>query len=257
MKLLVSRCLLGEPCRYDGQSKPLSRLEELLAAGHTLVPVCPEVLGGLPTPRPPAEVQPDGRVCCAGGQDVTASFQAGAEQTLALALREGCQAALLKENSPSCGFGSIYSGDFSKTLVSGSGLAARLLADTCVLQLMIALNRDLQAANALPDAAAYRFDPKMEEVTRFIREHLAEELTIERLAGTFFLSRFYLMHRFKDVYGCTVHQYIRQKRLQQAAEQIRLGVPVLKAAGDAGFRDYSVFLRAFRGAFGKSPRQWK
>ena len=65
------------------------------------------------------------------------------------------------------------------------------------------------------------------------------------------------MHRFKDVYGCTVHQYIRQKRLQQAAEQIRLGVPVLKAAGDAGFRDYSVFLRAFRGTFGKSPRQWK
>ena len=129
MKLLVSRCLLGEPCRYDGQSKPLSRLEELLAAGHTLVPVCPEVLGGLPTPCPPAEVQPDGRVCCAGGQDVTASFQAGAEQTLALALREGCQAALLKENSPSCGFGSIYSGDFSKTLVSGSGLAARLLAE--------------------------------------------------------------------------------------------------------------------------------
>ena len=139
----------------------------------------------------------------------------------------------------------------------GGAFAARLLADTYVLQLMIALNRDLQAANALPDAAAYRFDPKMEEVTRFIREHLAEELTIERLAGTFFLSRFYLMHRFKDVYGCTVHQYIRQKRLQQAAEQIRLGVPVLKAAGDAGFRDYSVFLRAFRGAFGKSPRQWK
>lgn len=138
---------------------------------------------------------------------------------------------------------------------SEDAFGARLLADTCVLQLMVALNRDFPAAEAAE--GAYRFDPKMEEVTRFIREHLAEELTIERLAGTFFLSRFYLMHRFKDVYGCTVHQYIRQKRLQQAAEQIRLGVPVLKAAGDAGFRDYSVFLRAFRGAFGKSPRQWK
>ena len=138
---------------------------------------------------------------------------------------------------------------------SEDAFGARLLADTCVLQLMVALNRDFPAAEAAE--GAYRFDPKMEEVTRFIREHLAEELTIERLSGAFFLSRYYLMHRFKDVYGCTVHQYIRQKRLQQAAEQIRLGVPVLKAAGDAGFRDYSVFLRAFRGAFGKSPRQWK
>lgn len=146
---------------------------------------------------------------------------------------------------------------FSRVEEAGSedAFGARLLADTCVLQLMVALNRDFPAAEAAE--GAYRFDPKMEEVTRFIREHLAEELTIERLAGTFFLSRFYLMHRFKDVYGCTVHQYIRQKRLQQAAEQIRLGVPVLKAAGDAGFRDYSVFLRAFRSAFGKSPRQWK
>ena len=112
---------------------------------------------------------------------------------------------------------------------SEDAFGARLLADTCVLQLMVALNRDFPAAEAAE--GAYRFDPKMEEVTRFIREHLAEELTIERLAGTFFLSRFYLMHRFKDVYGCTVHQYIRQKRLQQAAEQIRLGVPGMRASG--------------------------
>lgn len=129
MKLLVSRCLLGEPCRYDGQSKPLPRLEELLQAGHQLVPVCPEVLGGLPTPRPPAEPQPDGRVCCAGGQDVTAAFRLGAERTLELALDQGCQAALLKENSPSCGCGQVYSGDFSRTLVAGSGVAARLLEE--------------------------------------------------------------------------------------------------------------------------------
>ena len=138
---------------------------------------------------------------------------------------------------------------------SEDAFGARLLADTCVLQLMVALNRDFPAAEAAE--GAYRFDPKMEVVTRFIREHLAEELTIERLAGTFFLSRFYLMHRFKDVYGCTVHQYIRQKRLQQAAGQIRRGVPILKAAEDAGFGDYSVFLRAFRRAYGRSPRDWK
>lgn len=137
------------------------------------------------------------------------------------------------------------------------GFAAPLLADTCVLQLLIQLNRAADGLGLETDASAYRFDPKMEEVTRYIMAHLGEELTIGRLAGTFFLSRYYLMHRFKEVYGCSVHQYIRQKRLQQAAEAIRRDVPVLKAAEEAGFGDYSVFLRAFRAAYGKSPREWK
>ena len=122
---------------------------------------------------------------------------------------------------------------------------------------MVELNRATLAAPEGIDADAYRFDPKMEEVTKYIRTHLGEELSIDRLAGTFFLSRYYLMHRFKEVYGCSVHQYIRQKRLQQAAEAIRRDVPVLKAAEEAGFGDYSVFLRAFRSAYGKSPREWK
>lgn len=137
------------------------------------------------------------------------------------------------------------------------GFGQKLLTDTCVLQLMIALNRDVLAAPTPSEIAAYRFDPKMEEVTDYIRSHLDEDLSIDQLARTFFLSRYYLMHRFKEVYGCTIHQYIRQKRLQQAAEQIRQGVPVLKAAADAGFGDYSVFLRAFRSVYGRSPREWK
>lgn len=141
--------------------------------------------------------------------------------------------------------------------VKDGGFAAGLLADTCVLQLLVALNRAVSAAPEEADPASYRFDPKMEEVTRYILAHLGEELSIDRLAGAFFLSRYYLMHRFKEVYGCSVHQYIRQKRLQQAAEAIRRDVPVLKAAEDAGFGDYSVFLRAFRAAYGKSPREWK
>lgn len=141
--------------------------------------------------------------------------------------------------------------------VRDTAFGSRLLADTCVLQLMIELNRATLAAPERIDADAYRFDPKMEEVTRYIRAHLREELSIGHLAGTFFLSRYYLMHRFKEVYGCSVHQYIRQKRLQKAAEAIRRDIPVLKAAEDAGFGDYSVFLRAFRAAYGKSPREWK
>lgn len=140
---------------------------------------------------------------------------------------------------------------------SGGGFAGKLLADTCVLQLIIALNRDILSAPAEADTSAYRFDPKMEEITAYIRAHLAEDLSIDRLAGTFYLSRYYLMHRFKSVYGCSVHQYIRQKRLQRAAELLRQGTPALKAAEDAGFGDYSAFLRAFRSAYGKSPREWK
>ena len=80
MDILISRCLLGVPCRYDGKSVPVPGLEETLTrAGHTLIPVCPEVDGGLPTPRPPAELQSDGRVVNREGEDVTAQYQAGAE----------------------------------------------------------------------------------------------------------------------------------------------------------------------------------
>ncbi len=147
--------------------------------------------------------------------------------------------------------------DQVEAAVRDSGFAAPLLADICVLRLLVELNRAILAAPAEADPDAYRFDPKMEEVTRYILEHLGEELTIDRLAGVFFLSRYYLMHRFKEVYGCSVHQYIRQKRLQRAAGAIRRDVPVLKAAEEAGFGDYSVFLRAFRAAYGKSPREWK
>ena len=103
----------------------------------------------------------------------------------------------------------------------------------------------------------YRFDPKMEEVTRYIRDHLGEELTIERLSGAFFLSRYYLMHRFKAVSGYTVHQYISQKRLLRAGELIRSGVPVMKAAEQAGFSEYSTFLRAFQNTFHMSPREFR
>ncbi|MBR2895187.1 MAG: helix-turn-helix domain-containing protein [Oscillospiraceae bacterium] len=135
--------------------------------------------------------------------------------------------------------------------------APQILSDTCVLQLMISLCEDILSHQTPVEATSYRFDPKMEEVTQFIRSHLGEELTIERLSSSFYLSRYHLMHRFKEIYGCTIQQYIRQKRLQYAAEQIRQGVPILKAAEDSGFGDYSVFLRAFRTAYGKSPREWK
>lgn len=125
--LLISACLVGENCKYNGGNNALP--EELLTAlrqRYHLVPVCPEVLGGLPTPRCPSE-RADSRVLTQDGRDVTAAFLSGAEQALAVARAEGCRLALLKERSPSCGPDGIYDGSFSHRLVSSQGVAAELL----------------------------------------------------------------------------------------------------------------------------------
>ena len=133
MKILVSACLLGVRCRYDGKSKPHPAVERLLEQ-HTLIPVCGEILGGLPTPRVSAERQGE-RVVTADGRDVTAAYRRGAEEVLRLAERYGCKAAILKERSPSCGSGRIYDGTFTGTLTDGWGVTAELLRDhgICVI----------------------------------------------------------------------------------------------------------------------------
>ena len=126
MKMLVSACLLGEPCRYDGKSKPCEAVLQLRER-YTLIPVCPEVMGGLPTPRIPSECQADGTVRNRGGEDVTAAYRKGAEAVLSVAKENGCSVAILKERSPACGKGRIYDGTFSKTLTDGNGVCAELL----------------------------------------------------------------------------------------------------------------------------------
>ena len=126
MTILVSACLLGCPCRYDGTAKADPRVLALMER-HTLIPVCPEQLGGLPTPRLPSERR-EGGVFDRGGKDVTAQYRQGAEEVLRLARLYGCTHAVLKERSPSCGNGQIYDGSFSHVLVPGSGVAAELLA---------------------------------------------------------------------------------------------------------------------------------
>ena len=138
------------------------------------------------------------------------------------------------------------------------GFGAARMADTLCQQLLIDVNRDVLASRtAQEETDSYRRDPKMEEILRHILGHLDEELTVEGLARQFFISRYYLMHRFKEVTGYTVHQYISQKRLLRAGELIRSGVPVMKAAEQTGFREYSTFLRAFRGMFHMSPREFR
>ena len=133
MKILVSACLLGVRCRYDGKSKPHPAVERLMEQ-HTLIPVCGEIFGGMPTPRVSAERQGE-RVVTADGRDVTAAYRRGAEEVLRLAERYGCKAAILKERSPSCGSGRIYDGTFTGTLTDGWGVTAELLRDhgICVI----------------------------------------------------------------------------------------------------------------------------
>ena len=125
MTILVSACLLGCPCRYDGKSKPNDAVLSLMER-HTLIPVCPEQLGGLATPRIPAERR-GGGVFTESGVDVTAQYTRGAEEALRLARLYGCTCAILKERSPSCGSGEVYDGSFSRRLLAGDGVTAALL----------------------------------------------------------------------------------------------------------------------------------
>ena len=127
MNILISACLLGAACKYSGKDNLCPGLVEALhRGGHTAVPVCPEIYGGLPTPRPPAERRGD-RVVTEAGADVTAQYEKGAAEALKLARLNGCRAAILKANSPSCGCGTIYDGSFSHRKIPGDGVAAQAL----------------------------------------------------------------------------------------------------------------------------------
>ena len=124
--ILVSACLLGVACTHRGESKANEAVGRL-AGEARLVPVCPEVAGGLPIPRPSAEVGPDGRVRTGSGADVTDFYERGAEHALALARAEGVHRAVLKARSPSCGSRQIYDGTHSGVLIEGEGVTAAAL----------------------------------------------------------------------------------------------------------------------------------
>lgn len=125
--LLVSACLLGVSCKYSGGDNclPESALKPLRER-YRLIPVCPETAGGLPTPRAPSE-RLGTRVVSDQGLDVTEAFKNGAKTATDLANKYSCKMALMKENSPSCGSGTIYDGSFSGRLVPGDGVTAEAL----------------------------------------------------------------------------------------------------------------------------------
>ena len=125
-KYLISACLCGECCRYDGGSFDYPALRKLVEDGIAL-PYCPEHQGGLPIPRKPCEIVGE-RVLAADGTDCTAEYTRGAEGALALCKQYGIAAAILKESSPSCGSHLIYDGTHTGRKIPGMGLAARLLS---------------------------------------------------------------------------------------------------------------------------------
>lgn len=127
MNILVSACLLGVNCRYSGTG---ASHEEIIALKHkhNLIPICPEQLGGLPTPRNPVEII-NGKAKDKQGKDFTKEFTGGAMETLQLAKTLDCKLAILKSNSPSCGNKNVYDGTFEGKLIDGQGFTAKILMD--------------------------------------------------------------------------------------------------------------------------------
>jgi uncharacterized protein YbbK (DUF523 family) len=124
---VVSACLAGIKCNYEGKAKPCQQVIDWVAKGEAIV-VCPEQLGGLPTPRVPSEIV-DGKVINQAGKDVSEEFICGSKKALKIAIDNGCSEAILKSKSPACGSGNIHDGTFSDTLIDGDGVFARMLKE--------------------------------------------------------------------------------------------------------------------------------
>ena len=139
-RYVVSGCLAGLSCRYDGGSMPCEPVRRLVLAGRA-VTACPETLACLPVPRPPSE-QRDGRVVSRDGKDLTEAFERGACRAMRIVQENGCTAAILKARSPACGCGRIYDGTFSGALCDGDGVWTRKLREAGL---------DLYTEDNLPD----------------------------------------------------------------------------------------------------------
>lgn len=125
--ILVSACLLGENCKYNGGNNYCQKLQ-LLTDKYCFIPICPETFGGLKSPREPAEIIKD-KVLLKTGEDVTRQFINGAHMSLNIGKENNCKIAILKERSPSCAPKCIYNGKFNGTVITGQGITARLLKE--------------------------------------------------------------------------------------------------------------------------------
>ncbi len=126
-KLVISACLCGVNCRYDGKSKPNEEILEIYNRGEAIL-VCPEALGGLTVPRTPCEIQ-NGKVISKDGEDRTEAYMKGSEKVLEICRKYNIKKAILKQNSPSCGSSHIYDGTFTGKLIPGEGVTTKLLRE--------------------------------------------------------------------------------------------------------------------------------
>ena len=127
MKIAVSACLLGHNCKYSGGNNRSQKVLDYIE-GHEIIPVCPEVTGGMPTPRVPVELK-NGKAINRDGEDVTEFFLRGVEKTMEKLDGQNIALAILQPRSPSCGCKQIYDGSFTKTLIDGKGMFAQALAE--------------------------------------------------------------------------------------------------------------------------------
>ncbi|MCR5330811.1 MAG: DUF523 domain-containing protein [Lachnospiraceae bacterium] len=127
MKIMVSACLMGQNCKYNGGNNYSEKLLKF-TEGHEVIPVCPEVAGGLPTPRTPCEIV-NGKIMSAKGEIRDSEFRKGAGECVAIAKKEKIDLAILQSRSPSCGVKQVYDGTFSGKLIDGSGIFASMLAE--------------------------------------------------------------------------------------------------------------------------------
>lgn len=131
---------------------------------------------------------------------------------------------------------------------------SEILSNALFLQFMVYINRIFLKSSCIAEESFLKYNPAIEQVLKYINTNLGSDLSVDVLASRFFLSRYYLMHKFKTETGYTVHQYVTSKRLIQANHLMSIGVPAGKAAALSGFSDYSVFSRAYKKMFHQSPR---
>lgn len=138
-------------------------------------------------------------------------------------------------------------------LAERDGFASNVMRESLFLQIMIMLNRAV-INKTMP--AQYDADRQIESIIAYINQHLFEDLSINLLAEKFYISRYYLMHKFKSLTGKTIYAYIQTKRLLHSAQRIAAGIPPKQACFESGYRDYSVFFKAFKKEFGVSPTEY-
>lgn len=130
-----------------------------------------------------------------------------------------------------------------------------IVSNSYFMQLMVQLNRIFNHTDYHLQKNAMEYDRRTESILRYINQHLDEDLSNQTLSEKFYISKYHMMHTFKVETGYTLHSYVQQKRLMASAELIKKGVPVMKAAQQCGFKDYSTYYRAFQKFMGRSPKE--